>query len=399
MRITASRSVKRLARSGLVPLPALELRRATLAEAIDARRSRREFAPNALALRDLAAVLHAAYGVTGAIEGTPQTLRTVPSGGALYPLELYCASHRVEGLGLALHHYDPLRHGLEFVRLLDAPAGDDLTPYGAALSESAAVIAMSAVFWRSRFKYGARAYRFTLIEAGHVAQNILLAAAALGLSALPVGGFYDRDVDAFLGVDGIYEAFCTSSRSDTRRDDETRDLAPAAWCAVAVLGALLGPAVPTRPDAASRLGRRSRSALPRCGVRRARPAPRHRLVVRRASRERLLARGAVLIAKSAEEEAIWRASSVLGALVHPLGAARALAVSTVLFAAAHVGRLGRRAWWHLATGATFGLAYLATGRLIAAIAAHGTPTCLVGVAPVATPDMAVSDTGGHGPGS
>ena len=110
-------------------------------------------------------------------------------------------------------------------------------------------------------------------------------------------------------------------------------------------------------------------------------------------RERLLARGAVLIAKSAEEEAIWRAL-VLGALVHPLGAAGALAASTVLFAAAHVGRLGRRAWWHLATGATFGLAYLATGRLIAAIAAHGTYNMLVGVAPVANPDMSVSDTGG-----
>jgi len=206
MRITASRSVKRLAPNGIVPLPGPALGPGKLAEAIEARRSHREFAPNALALRDLATVLHAAYGVTGAIEGTPQNLRTAPSGGALYPLELYCVSHRVEGLGLALHHYDPLRHGLEFVRRLDAPAGDDLTPYGAALSASAAVIAMSAVFWRSRFKYGARAYRFTLIEAGHVAQNILLAGAALGLSALPVGGFYDRDVDAFLGVDGIYEA-------------------------------------------------------------------------------------------------------------------------------------------------------------------------------------------------
>jgi len=152
MRITASRSVKRLAPNGIVPLPGPALGPGKLAEAIEARRSHREFAPNALALRDLATVLHAAYGVTGAIEGTPQNLRTVPSGGALYPLELYCASHRVEGLGLALHHYDPLRHGLEFVRRLDAPAGDDLTPYGAALSASAAVIAMSAVFWRSRFK-------------------------------------------------------------------------------------------------------------------------------------------------------------------------------------------------------------------------------------------------------
>jgi nitroreductase len=44
------------------------------------------------------------------------------------------------------------------------------------------------------------------MEAGHVAQNLLLAAAALRLAAVPVGGFYDRAVDAVLGVDGIYEA-------------------------------------------------------------------------------------------------------------------------------------------------------------------------------------------------
>jgi SagB-type dehydrogenase family enzyme len=62
------------------------------------------------------------------------------------------------------------------------------------------------MFWRSRFKYGQRAYRFTLLEAGHVAQNALLAAAALGLAAVPLGGFYDRKVDAFLGVDGLQEA-------------------------------------------------------------------------------------------------------------------------------------------------------------------------------------------------
>ena len=71
---------------------------------------------------------------------------------------------------------------------------------------SAAVVAISAVFWRSRFKYGARAYRFALLEAGHVAQNYLLAATALGLSACPVGGFFDRRVDALLGIDGLHEA-------------------------------------------------------------------------------------------------------------------------------------------------------------------------------------------------
>jgi SagB-type dehydrogenase family enzyme len=177
-----------------------------LADAVASRRSRRSFGTRPLELTRLATLLHAAYGVTATMDGTPQDLRTVPSGGALYPLELYVAAHRVEGLDPALYHYDPLRHGLEHLRPLESPAGPELSPYGEPLAESAAVVAMTAMFWRSRFKYGARAYRFALMEAGHVGQNLLLAAAALGLDAVPLGGFYDREVDAFLGVDGIYEA-------------------------------------------------------------------------------------------------------------------------------------------------------------------------------------------------
>ena len=148
---------------------------------------------------------HTAYGVTGTVDGTPQAFRAAPSGGALYPLELYAVCHRVEGLEVALYHYDPLLHGLELLGPLTAHAGADLTPYGEVLSDSAAVVAITAVFWRSRFKYGARAYRFALTEAGHVAQNLLLAATALGLASVPIGGFYDRKVDDFIGVDGIFE--------------------------------------------------------------------------------------------------------------------------------------------------------------------------------------------------
>ena len=206
MRITASRSVKRHPQRPFVALPAANLGATTLAAAIAARRSDRAFHSLPLVLGDLATILHAGYGVTGGITGTPQALRAAPSGGALYPLELYVASHRVTGLERALYHYDPLRHGLEHLRPLAAPAGADLTPYAEALSDSAAFVATTAVFWRSRFKYGARAYRFALLEAGHVAQNLLLAAAALGLGAVPIGGFYDRAVDAFLGVDGLHES-------------------------------------------------------------------------------------------------------------------------------------------------------------------------------------------------
>ena len=108
-------------------------------------------------------------------------------------------------------------------------------------------------------------------------------------------------------------------------------------------------------------------------------------------RARLAARSVVLVAKSAEEEAIWR-SLVLGSLVPPLGPLGALASSSALFAAAHVGRLGRRAWTHVATGGFFGLAYLVTGRIVAAMAAHSTYNLLVGVALGAKQDMSISAT-------
>lgn len=206
MRITASRSVKRHPHRPFLALPAPDLGTAALADALATRRSTRTFRDVPLPLGDLATLLHSGYGVTGTVDGSSQELRTAPSGGALYPLEVYVASHRVEGLDLALYHYDPLRHGLEPVRPLRATLGGELTPYGEVLADSAAVLAVTAMFWRSRFKYGDRAYRFALIEAGHVVQNVLLAAAALRLAAVPVGGFYDRPVDAVLGIDGIYEA-------------------------------------------------------------------------------------------------------------------------------------------------------------------------------------------------
>jgi SagB-type dehydrogenase family enzyme len=62
------------------------------------------------------------------------------------------------------------------------------------------------MFWRSRFKYGQRGYRFTLLEAGHLVQNVVLMCAALDLAAVPIGGFYDRPVDMLLGADGVNES-------------------------------------------------------------------------------------------------------------------------------------------------------------------------------------------------
>jgi SagB-type dehydrogenase family enzyme len=207
MRVSASRSVKRHLQRPLVPLPACALGPTSLADALDARRSIRTFGERPLRLDELGSLLQAAYGVTVTLGGTPQSLRSAPSGGGLYPLELYVVTLHVEGLDTALHHFDPLRRGLELLRAIEPHDElESLSPYAELLASSAAFVAVTAMFWRSRFKYGARAYRFTLLEAGHMAQNLLLAATALGLAAVPLGGFYDRRVDAFLGVDGLYEA-------------------------------------------------------------------------------------------------------------------------------------------------------------------------------------------------
>ena len=206
LRVSAGRSVKRHPGRSFLPLPEPDLAGSLLADAIAGRRSRRSFADAPLSLSVLGTVLHSAYGPTGRFGETGQTLRAVPSGGALYPLELYVASHDVESLEHALYHYDPLRHGLERLRPVARSETVPLTPYEELLAPSAAVLLLTGMFWRSRFKYGSRAYRFTLMEAGHVGQNILLAAEAVGLAAVPLGGFYDRRVDAFLGIDGLAEA-------------------------------------------------------------------------------------------------------------------------------------------------------------------------------------------------
>ncbi len=206
MRVTATRSVKRHFHRRFVALPPGDLGPSTLGDVLRTRRSRRAYGSGPVETRELATLLEAAYGVTGAIPGTPQALRAAPSGGALYPLELYVACQQVAGLDPALFHYDPLRHGLELMRPLEPGAGGELTPYAELLADSSAFVVVTAILSRSRFKYGARAYRFALLEAGHVAQSFLLAAEALELAATPVGGFFDNLVDEFVGIDGLSES-------------------------------------------------------------------------------------------------------------------------------------------------------------------------------------------------
>jgi SagB-type dehydrogenase family enzyme len=179
---------------------------APLRDAITNRVTARDIAPAPMSLAQLGTVLHAAYGVTRRNDAGeyPRPFRVVPSGGALYPLELYLHTSHVDGLTAGLHHFDPHARALRLLQRGDRAQqiGDALVQPQLASSLSALVF-VTAVFERSVFKYGNRGYRFVLLEAGHVAQNINLVSTALGFGCINIGGFFDRDVDRLLGLDGV----------------------------------------------------------------------------------------------------------------------------------------------------------------------------------------------------
>jgi SagB-type dehydrogenase family enzyme len=205
LQATVERCVRRRSVGVAYRLPSPELPPTILEEALRRRRSERTLGGGHLDLRDAAALLWAGYGVARRSQLGPR--RTVPSGGALYPLELYVLALRVRGLASGVYHYDPLRHALFALRgRLGREELELLTPSPELVLPSALVVLVTGIFWRTRFKYGLRGYRFTLLEAGHVGQNVLLAAAALDLAAAPLGGVYDGRVEELLGVNGVDES-------------------------------------------------------------------------------------------------------------------------------------------------------------------------------------------------
>jgi SagB-type dehydrogenase family enzyme len=190
-------------------LPAIDLARGNVPETalamlLHQRRSSAPGARGSLTLDDLGAVLEASYAARAVASNVVR--RPVPSGGALYPLELYVLGLAVADIEATALHYNPFRHRLEALGKVDSDEVRDALVDPTLVDGAAAILVVTAVFWRSRFKYGLRGYRFALVEAGHVLQNAMLAATALGLPALPLGGFYDRRLDELVNADGLDEA-------------------------------------------------------------------------------------------------------------------------------------------------------------------------------------------------
>jgi SagB-type dehydrogenase family enzyme len=178
---------------------------APLWEVLHRRRSERRFKAVSLEESTLSQLLWAAQGITGG--GGNVDFRTAPSAGALYPVETYLVIHDVETIDPGLYHYDVRQHQLEQLKL-----GDLRTEIArAALDQRMAaqgnvVFVWTAVFERSKWKYRQRAYRYVYLDAGHIAENLALAAVALDLGSCQIAALYDEEANRLLGVDGVQES-------------------------------------------------------------------------------------------------------------------------------------------------------------------------------------------------
>ena len=177
---------------------------------IRTRRSVRTFSSDPLPLEQLSAVLRSSYSALGpdTLQGGQRLLRRpVPSAGGLYPIEIYALVQNVEGLKSGVYHYDSVGDALEAIRpgLWQDQAQNGFLSWSS-VQNAPVIVCIGAVFERTQEKYGPRGYRYVLLEAGHVGQNLCLSAAKRGLSTLFLGGFYDHIVNPLIGLDGQEEA-------------------------------------------------------------------------------------------------------------------------------------------------------------------------------------------------
>jgi len=176
----------------------------SLVEAIARRRSVRNFAPNPISQSQLSQILWAAQGITDA----SWRLRSAPSAGATYPLEIFvvCGKNGIEDIDEGIYRYDIgnhslLRHYKGDVRLeLARVALDQEFIYQAPVD-----IVICALYSRTLARYDMRGERYVHIEVGHAGQNIYLQAVALGLGTVAIGAFYDEQVREVLRLDKQYK--------------------------------------------------------------------------------------------------------------------------------------------------------------------------------------------------
>lgn len=160
-----------------------------------------------LTLDEISTILFYSAGITCKEEGGDYSLRSYPSIGSRYPLELYPITFRNSGVEAGIYHYNVKLHSLESIA-----EGDftnqivHCTHNQEWIKNAGMILLLSAVFKRSEILYGERGYRYVLFEAGHLAQNISVVSNRVGLGCSTIGEFLDDELNKLLDLDGVNES-------------------------------------------------------------------------------------------------------------------------------------------------------------------------------------------------
>jgi SagB-type dehydrogenase family enzyme len=187
----------------LPPPDSLALEPVNLREVIEKRRTARNYAETPLSLAELSHLLWCTQGIQDRRE-SHATVRTVPSAGARHAFETYLLVNAVEDLEPGVYRYLASAH-----QLIRLPLGEGLTRRVTQAGGNQEQIARSAVtfIWvavteRMTWRYGARGYRYLFLDAGHVCQNLYLAAEVIGFGVCAIAAFDDTALNAVLVLDG-----------------------------------------------------------------------------------------------------------------------------------------------------------------------------------------------------
>ncbi len=174
-----------------------------LREAVEGRRSVRDYSDEPLNLAELSWLLWCTQGVKEVV-GKTATLRNVPSAGARHAFETYILVNRVEGLRPGLYRFLATKH-----KLVETNSEEDLADKiteacyrQSIVKRSAVTFIWVAVAYRMCWRYSERGYRYLHLDAGHVCQNLYLATEAIGSGSCAIGAYYDDEINGVLGLDG-----------------------------------------------------------------------------------------------------------------------------------------------------------------------------------------------------
>lgn len=126
--------------------------------------------------------------------------RKYPSAGARYPVELYVEARNIEGLDKGIYHYNIRDNSFEKILSKKVEEGMKKS-FGESIDEKrAATLMLTGVLSRSEIKYGSEAYRFSLLESGHIGQNLYLTSSSLNLGISAIGKFNEKEVTKLLDI-------------------------------------------------------------------------------------------------------------------------------------------------------------------------------------------------------